>query len=144
MRRSYRHFIRVCIAQSKILYRSSPRFMYFGLIRLRRRYIYFAARIKPSRLMLRHQYQEGIFYSQTHVSLPAAMRFTYELFSPLAEHTPKSLNSAAATTWRMNYMCRTLLNFRVCILAIIEEPRCLPSLQIINICPEMLSLLQFK
>lgn len=73
--------------------------------------------------MLRHQYQEGIFYSQTHVPLPVAMRFTYELFSPLAEHTPKSLNSAAVTTWRMNYMCRTLLNFRACILAIIEEPQ---------------------
>lgn len=46
--------------------------------------------------MLRHQYQEGIFYSQTHV--PAAVRFTYELFPPLAERTPKSLNPATGTT----------------------------------------------
>lgn len=101
--------------RSKILYRSSA--WYFGLIRLRRRYIYSAARIKPPCLMLRHQYQENIFYSQTHVPA-AAMRFTYELFSPLAEHTPKSLKSAAATARRTNYMCCSLLNFSACIPAI--------------------------
>lgn len=107
--------------QSKILYRSSALYISawsdsvdFIYIYICTIYILRGPHKTLARLMLRHQYQGGIFYSQTHV--PAAICFTYELFSPLAERTLKSLNLATATARGTNYICRSLLNFRKAII----------------------------